>query len=329
MKAIFLDGIRRIRPAPLASALAHIIGLKRREFVHTEHGDRWAEILFQLGDAERAPQSPAGRDAKNAGAEATRIRVRPEKPKVLLVHPGTQYSFRLAWQLERHGCLNRFWTGMAYVPDTLLGRCIQRLPEGVKRQLSNRLLEGVPSEKISIRPFGEWWALHRLRAGHDGQTVVFKRNAAFQTSIPEQDLADSNVVIGFDTSSWLLAERAAALGRRFILDRSIGHPLSFERLLPALRQRYPEWVENFPPRHPDLLRAEEAEHRLADRVVVPSSFASETLVENGVPAHKITVIPFGVDLSAFRPTPRPNTSRLVRFIFLGALGVRKGVPVLF
>jgi glycosyltransferase involved in cell wall biosynthesis len=217
---------------------------------------------------------------------------------------------------------------MAYTPDTPLGRCIQRLPKGVKRQLSNRLLEGVPSERISIRPFGEWWALHRLRAGDDDQTVMFKRNAAFQTSIPEREIADSKVVIGFDTSSWLLAERAAALGRRFILDRSIGHPLSFERLVPTLRQRFPEWAENFPPRLPDFLRAEEAEHRMADRIVVPSSFTCGTLTENGVPVHKITVIPFGVDLSAFRPAPRPDASRPVRFLFLGALGVRKGVPVL-
>ena len=293
------------------------------------YGDRWMGILRQVGDAEQGLQRPAGTDTKNAGGKVIPIRARPEKTKVLLVHPGTQYSFRLARQLERHGCLNRFWTGMAYIPDTPLGRCLQRLPEGVKRQLSNRLLEGVPSERISIRPFGEWWALHRLRAGHDDQTVMFKRNAAFQTSIPDRELADSKVVIGFDTSSWLLAERAAALGRRFILDRSIGHPMSFERLVPALRQRFPEWVENFPPRLPDLLRAEEAEHRLADRIVVPSSFACETLIENGVPAPKITVIPFGVDLTAFRPAPRPDTSRPVRFIFLGALGVRKGVPVLF
>ncbi len=294
-----------------------------------EFGDRWMDILRDVGDPEQALQSPAGTDTKNTGALAIHVRVQPGKTKVLLVHPGTQHSFRLAGQLERYGCLNRFWTGMAYIPDTPLGRCIQRLPEGVKRQLSNRRLEGVPSERISIRPLGEWWALHRLRAGHDDQTIMFKRNAAFQTRIPERELADSEVVIGFDTSSWLLAERAAVLGRRFILDRSIGHPLSFERLVPALRQRFPEWVENFAPRLLDLLRAEEAEHRLADRIVVPSSFACETLIENGVPAHKITVIPFGVDLSTFRPAPRPDTSRPVRFIFLGALGVRKGVPLLF
>jgi starch synthase len=292
------------------------------------YGDRWMSILRNVADAQHALTTTIGTNTRNADTKATHISIRPEKTKVLLVHPGTQYSFQLARQLERHGCLNRFWTGMAYVPATLLGRCIQRLPERVKRQLSNRRLEGVSSERISIRPFGEWQAVQRLRLGHDDQTVMFRRNAAFQTSVPEREFVDSKVVIGFDTSSWLLAERAAALGRRFILDRSIGHPLSFERLVPALRQRFPEWVEDFPPRMPDLLRAEEAEHRLADRIVVPSSFASETLIENHVPAHKITVIPFGVDLSAFRPVPRPDTSRPIRFIFLGALGVRKGLPVL-
>ncbi len=49
MKAIFVDSIRRIRPAPLASALAHITGLHRRESVHTEHGTFLVAPISQLG----------------------------------------------------------------------------------------------------------------------------------------------------------------------------------------------------------------------------------------------------------------------------------------
>jgi glycosyltransferase involved in cell wall biosynthesis len=157
---------------------------------------------------------------------------------------------------------------------------------------------------------------------------MFERNARFQRNIPNSEIAESDVVIGFDTSAWLLAEKASSLGRRFILDRSIGHALSFERLVPALRERFPEWVENFPPRLPNLLHAEAEEHRLADRIVVPSSFTRGTLIENGVPEDKIIVIPFGVDLGAFRPSPRPNRARPLRFVFLGTVGVRKGVPLL-
>ena len=49
MKIIFADSIRRIRPAPLASALAHITGLYRREFVHTEQGTFFVAPMSQLG----------------------------------------------------------------------------------------------------------------------------------------------------------------------------------------------------------------------------------------------------------------------------------------
>ncbi len=246
----------------------------------------------------------------------------------LLVHPGTQYSFRIAGQLHRHGCLGRFWTGFAYVPGSLLGHCIQCMPASVQRPVANRRLDGVPSGKLRTKPLIEGRALLRLRSGHDEQAVMFERNAAFQRQIPRHELAMSDVIIGFDTSSWILADRAAALGRCFLLDRSIGHPQSFERLFPILRKQFPEWVEEFPPRLPQLVLAEEAEHRQAHRIVVPSSFARGTLIENGIPAEKIAIIPFGVDLNLFSPVQRPGLSRPLRFVFLGTLGARKGVPLL-
>jgi FkbM family methyltransferase len=49
MKAIFVEGLRRIRPAPLASALAQIAGLNRREPVHTELGTFFVAPMSQLG----------------------------------------------------------------------------------------------------------------------------------------------------------------------------------------------------------------------------------------------------------------------------------------
>jgi len=278
------------------------------------YGDRWIDILRQGGDAEQAPQSPAGNDTTNAGAEAIPMRVRLERTKVLLVHPGTQYSFRLARQLERHGCLNRFWTGIAYVPDSPLGRWIHYLPQPVTRQLSNRRLQGVPSEKICIRPFGELRALYQLWAGRDNQRVMYERNAAFQRMIPGEEITNSSAVIGFDTSSWLLAEKAVALGRRFILDQSSGHPLSVQMLMRRLREQFPEWAEDFSPRLPELLRVEELEHRVATRIVVASSFSRRTLIENGVPVEKIVLNPYGVDLAAFPgATPRAIASLALHF----------------
>lgn len=248
--------------------------------------------------------------------------------KTLVAHPGTQHSFRLAGQLQRHGFLSRFCTGFAYIPDSILGRCIDHLPMSLRNNFSNRRLEGVSIEKLRAWPLAEFRALRRLRAGEDFQTVMFERNAVFQRWLPARELQDCDAVVGFDTSSWLLAERAAKIGRLLLLDQSTGHPLSYQRILSKLRRQFPEWVEDMPPRLPEMLLAEEAEHRRAFRIVVGSSFARRTLIENGVAAEKIAVNPYGVDLDAFSPAPRPDASRPPRFLFLGSLSAQKGVPLL-
>jgi glycosyltransferase involved in cell wall biosynthesis len=248
--------------------------------------------------------------------------------KALLVHPGTQYSFRLASQLYRHKCLSRFWTGLAYVPDGVLAKCLGCLPARWSSRVANRRLDGVSRQKLRTQPLVELRALRRLRAGHDNQNVMFERNAAFQDAIPEQELTNSDSVIGFDTSSWLLGERAARLGRPFFLDQSIGHPLSYQALLPTLLQQFPEWSEDAPPRSSELLLAEAVEHRDACRIIAASSFTRRTLIEHGVPDHKIATNPYGVDLERFSPARRPELSRPFRFLFLGSIGLRKGVPLL-
>lgn len=248
--------------------------------------------------------------------------------KTLLTHPGTQHSFRLAGQLQKRALLGRFCTGFAYVPDSLWGRGIEHLPMRIRNTISNRRLEGVSIEKLRACPLIEYRAQRRLRAGEDFQTVMFERNAAFQRWLPGRELGDCDAVIGFDTASWLLAERAATIGRPFFLDQSIGHPLSYQKILSILHHQFPDWAEDVPARLPALLRAEEAEHRLACRIVVGSSFARKTLTDNGVPEEKISVNPYGVDLEGFSPSERPDMSRPLRFLFLGSLGARKGVPLL-
>src|SRR5258708_5075583 len=202
--------------------------------------------------------------------------------KALVVHPGTQHSFQLVRQLQRHESLSRFWTGFGYIPDSNLGRFVECLPAEFQRRLSNRRLDGLPTENLRTRPLTELRALLRLRAGHDSQSVMFERNAAFQGDIPGEEIAGSDVVIGYDTASWRLAERALALGRRFILvQTTVGYPASLNRLFLDLRRQFPEWADDFPPRLRQLSAGEESEQRQAHRIVVASSLPRQKLIENG------------------------------------------------
>jgi glycosyltransferase involved in cell wall biosynthesis len=170
-------------------------------------------------------------------------------------------------------------------------------------------------------------ALHSLRRGETAEQVFFRRNEAFQRAIPDDWIEDATHVVGFDTSSWLLAGRANKIGRPFFLDQSIGHPMAKERVYAELRLRFPEWAETVPMKTTEHLASEKIEHELATLIVAPSGFVRRTLAEEGVEEEKIHVIPFGTDLSLFFPAKAVPVGPVI-FLFVGSLSARKGVPVL-
>ena len=251
------------------------------------------------------------------------------RAQVLLSHPGTQYSYHLATQLQLRGRLTRFHTGFAIRNGSIIGRACDALPELARSRLSARRLDGLPREKLRIHPFGE--LRHVLRgqlAGLGTEESLHRRNEQFQRSIPERDIRQSNMVVGFDTSSWLLARRVKQMNGKFVLDQSIGHPVEKERIFCALRDRFPEWSITVPRKADAHIAEEMEEHKLADLVVVPSSFVGRTLTAQGVPDAKIRVIPFGTDLSCFHPAEASRTPGPIVFLFVGSISARKGVPIL-
>src|SRR6185295_18649696 len=79
--------------------------------------------------------------------------------QVLLAHPGTQYSHRLALELNRMGGLTAFHTGMAFAAGGWADRCVRNLPNGLSRRLASRRIDGLPPERLHCHPFAELSAL--------------------------------------------------------------------------------------------------------------------------------------------------------------------------
>ncbi len=248
--------------------------------------------------------------------------------KTLLAHPGTQHAFRLARELHRLNLLGEFWTSLALAENSPM----VRLAGSAAHRVRNRIIPEVPSKLLHSRPWPELRSLQRLRKKHDVLDVLHQRNAAFQCAIPDQAICRNNTVIAFDTSGWLLAGRCRDLDKRFVLDRTIGHPLTLQRHLTRLHQDYPDWPIDTTPRQTAVSEAEEAEHTLAHRIVVGSSFARDSLIESGVSSEKLRVNPYGVDWVGFDQPPRlpdpASAGRPLRFLFAGSVLARKGVPVL-
>ena len=287
------------------------------------YGRNWLPVLAEAVQrvATVAPGAPS-----TAGRSTARTIRRAD---VLVAHPGTQYSHYLAAELQRRNRLAAFHTGLAMTSGSFLGRCWEGLPAALQRSTLNRRLDAIPGTRLHFYPVGELIAAARLRwGGDDGEQVLRWRNARFQRLLPESALQAASSVVGFDTSSWILARRAKALGKRFILDQSIGHPAVKERVFAGLRERYPAWSLSVPHKAAAHLAEEREEHSLADVIVVPSDFVKETLLAEGVVAAKIRVIPFGTDLSMFHPATQLHAPGEVVFLFVGSLSARKGLPVL-
>jgi len=246
--------------------------------------------------------------------------------KVLLAHPGTQHSGRIARQLTRLGYLNEFHTGIAVGDHGFGAWLLERLPTSLQRRISNRRVGGVPAKRLRVHPVGELRAMYRQRIGTPAQHVLHDRNSHFQDRISNASLK-VDAVIGFDTSSWKLAQRCRTLGIPFILDQSTPHPDSKTAVGAHLHERYPHWADDDDLRLDAVRIVEETEHQLATKIVVASTFCKATLVGHGVSASRIEVNPYGVDCQQFavriRQDPRP-----ARLCFVGSINARKGVPQL-
>jgi glycosyltransferase involved in cell wall biosynthesis len=238
------------------------------------------------------------------------------RPRVVLVHPGIQHALRLAEALEREGVLASFWTGWA---------------KATELQGLGRRKVAIASKKLRTVPWLEWAALILSKTGIDAEKVWHWRNRIFQNLIPDKEIAEADVVIGFDTGSWLLAQKAKALGKKFILDQSIGHPAARIPELKKMGRAEEAWNEPYLPRPGRLADWEKVEHEMADRIVVGSRFTKNTLIGQGVTDSKIRILPYGVGeefVAAGKRRAENRKDEKIRFLFLGQLAQRKGVQFL-
>jgi Glycosyltransferase Family 4 len=219
--------------------------------------------------------------------------------KALVVHPGTQHAFRLATELHRLNALFGLRTGIAFPSGGFLDRAVSHLPAEWQRRIANRRIPDLPHELVRLQPLRELAIVNLTGHVSDEQWLLHWRNEHFQRGIPIADLKNADVVIGFDTSSWILTRRCREQGTPFVLVQTIGHPGSSKAVRDEIAARFPEWSEPGESRMTAVREAEEEEHENADLIIASSSFTRQTLVENGVSPDKVRVISHGVDSRQF------------------------------
>lgn len=248
--------------------------------------------------------------------------------KILLAHPGTQHSHQLAKQLFRKNMLYQFITGLVVREKGILHRVLQKMPRAIRSSIQNRVINILPANKIKSYPMAELKFVRSAAKVKSQELNLFKRNEDFQKRIPSRLLKSSDVVVGFDTSSLVLAERTKALDKKFILDVSIAHSVSKNKVYQQIATAFPEWSFTTEQKTDELLEIETQEYAMADAIVVAGSFTKQTLVDNGVEGKKIFINPYGIDISRFKGKKDYGLQKPIRFLFVGLVDARKGIPLL-
>lgn len=141
---------------------------------------------------------------------------------------------------------------------------------------------------------------------------------------------DADMVVGNAQVSYKMFARASGL-------KVLNYPAAHHRYIQRFVAEETELEPSFASTLPDWSRSSVAwqeseldiECQQADRILLGSQFARSTFVEEGFPAEKMIVIPYGADLRRF--SQRSSTDErgdTFRILFVGSIIQRKGISYL-
>ncbi len=264
------------------------------------------------------------------------------KPQIVVAHLGARMHYAVPVVLQQAGMLAQFftdayvgrgsaWQGLPRLAELLPARC---RPAGLERLLGRRA-EGIPPGKVTaFNLFGAAYTLAQSRAGtgESLERVYLEYGRRFAEMVRQHPRCAGQGLYTFLSMAQPLFRQASRHGLKCILDQFIAPWKILAQLLEEEHERWPGWeTPSFwaAPSH-DFLEAEEQEQHLADAIICPSEFVAQGLKSLDMPAQKIVVVPYGVEVERFSCDRRPwRGQRPLRLLFLGGVNLRKGVPYLY
>ena len=254
--------------------------------------------------------------------------------RLLIAHPGaTSLLYPLVALLQRMDLEVRFETLFYDRPGDTLHRLARILPGriGAKlaRELGRRSHPEIDPARVATAPFSELVhiASARLLSPATTAAVLRWRNARFDARVAAMIRRERpDFFIGFDGSAEQSFQACRASGTISLLYQAIGHLRSGLRTLTEERRLSPEFAGvSFGDTSEEWIARNAHEALLADRVVVPSEYVRDTMIENGRDAATIDLLPFPIDVARFTPATAPRDDGRLRALFVGQIGLRKGV----
>jgi glycosyltransferase involved in cell wall biosynthesis len=260
-------------------------------------------------------------------------RALPLKNRIIVANVARNNAYPIVEAADAAGYLKKFITSIYYKPSTWRGRAMHALAtrsgDESRKRLELRRAPMVPDDKIIDLPLPEVFeeAVGRLAA--DKRPVTYLKNEAFDWLVAKRHLEPCTIFHGFEQCALFSLRGARKLGAVTVLDQPIIHRTTLERIEREERIRHgvpapahkPFWFDQHVAR-------KYKELELTDYVMGGLAYVKETMVENGFPADRIFVVPYGADPGSYKPIARPARPEF-NILYAGPLNFWKGLPYVF
>lgn len=246
---------------------------------------------------------------------------------------GAREHYAVPRLLQRRSQLSRLYTdAWCRMGHSFL----RRMPEPLC-SFANRFHEGIPSRKV--RSYTRRAIYHRLRyhlSRPNSGVARFQHymdvGADFASRVRD-DLRDRiddwhhRAFFGYDTGSLEVLEYLAGTSCVTVVDQMDPGRVHREIMIQE-SEDWPGWAKHEPRIYEPYEKRRETEWNLSSLVVVNSEWSKKALMEQGVPAKKISVISLAYEPPSVSPSFRSSEDASLNVLWLGSVNLTKGIQYL-
>lgn len=246
---------------------------------------------------------------------------------MILSHPtGNKFVREVVSGFVEREILTEFHTTVAFFGSAWPGELRRRVyPEAIKK--FTRTHPWREAVRLTAQRLG-WENFTRHERGWASVDAVY-RSLDWKVA-RSLDPQKTPAVYCYEDGALETFRAAQRLGIRRIYDLPIGYWRAARKILSREAERRPAWAPTLDGLNdsPEKLERKDEELRLAQRIIVASSFTAQTLDDCSFPTAPVSVIPYGADDPCEVRSPVRRQGPL-RVLFVGSLSQRKGVAEVF
>lgn len=253
--------------------------------------------------------------------------------KVVVAHPGKQFSDHLAFAFHSKGLLYKYFLSFMFEEGSCSSRLFKMLPGFLKQKLKPILLKRTNQkyafkDKVFEVPWFEpftWWISRFFKSTFLSKYFYFFSDRLFDVFVSKViKKYEFDFFVGYENSCLECFKVCKKNKVKCVLDLAGVHFVHQK----IHRERYGYFKDIIDDLfYTQINKIKSRELELADLILVPSNFSKDILIDNDVKRDKIKVVQLGINMPRSMDVKKYDLSHdlPLNLVFVGTLSKRKGV----